>query len=271
MIPGAVGFQCPLCVQSGIRQTRQAELPYGGTRSRHPDLTSWLLIGINLAVWVLIFATGNENSPILHQLALQTDGMCVYADRYVVPLPMGECTGPGREWWPGVASGAWWQILTSAFAHQQLLHLGVNMLALYFLGPQLERVLGRARFLALYLISALAGSAVVMWFTEPHVTTLGASGAVFGMMAALLVLAWKLGGNYQQILVWIGINVAITLIGANSISWQGHLGGFLGGLAVTAVLVFLPKPLRGRLQWPLFGLVALLSLAAIAVRALMLS
>ncbi|WP_260425115.1 rhomboid family intramembrane serine protease [Arachnia propionica] len=271
MIPGAVGFQCPLCVQTGIRQTRQAELPYGGTRSRQPELTSWVLIGINLAVWLLILATGSSTSPLLHLLALQSDGMCVIDGRYVVDAAASQCAGVGGQWWTGVASGGWWQVLTSAFVHLHLVHLGFNMVALYFLGPQLERVLGRIRFLALYLISAVAGSALVMWLTEPHVTTLGASGAIFGMMAALLLLAWKLGGNYQQILLWIGINIAITVFGAGTISWQGHLGGFLGGLAVTAALVFLPKKLRRTWQWPLVGAVALLCLAAVVVRVLALS
>lgn len=270
MIPGAVGFQCPLCVQTGIRQTRQAELPYGGTRSRQPELTSWGLIGLNLAVWLLILATGSSASPLLHQLALQVEGMCVVDNLYVVSAEAAQCSGAGGQWWPGVASGGWWQILTSAFVHLQLMHLGFNMLALYFLGPQLERILGRARFLALYLISAITGSTLVMWLSEPHVTTLGASGAIFGMMAALLLLAWRLGGNYQQILIWIGINIAITIFGAGSISWQGHLGGFLGGLGVTAALVFLPKKHR-RLQWPLIALVTLVCVGAIVARAVTLS
>lgn len=270
MIPGAVGFQCPGCVQAGIRQTRQAELPFGGTRSRRPELTSLALIAVNVAVWLVILVTGQSDSPVLQTLALQIDGLCV-SGNYIIDVGAAQCPDVGGHWVAGVADGGWWQILTSAFVHLQIVHLAFNMVALYILGPQLEKVLGRARFLALYLVSAVVGSAFVMWLTEPHVTTLGASGAIFGMMAALLLLAWKLGGNYQSILVWIGINVAITVFGAGVISWQGHLGGFLGGLAVSAALVMLPKQQRAKLQWPLIGGVLLLALVAIVARALTLS
>lgn len=270
MIPGAVGFQCPGCVQAGIRQTRQAELPFGGTRSRRPELTSLALIAVNVAIWLVILVTGQSDSPVLQTLALQIDGLCVRGN-YIIDVGVAQCPDVGGHWVAGVADGGWWQILTSAFVHLQIVHLAFNMVALYILGPQLEKVLGRARFLALYLVSAVVGSAFVMWLTEPHVTTLGASGAIFGMMAALLLLAWKLGGNYQSILVWIGINVAITVFGAGVISWQGHLGGFLGGLAVSAALVMLPKQQRAKLQWPLIGGVLLLALAAIVARALTLS
>ena len=88
---------------------------------------------------------------------------------------------------PGVADGAYWQLVTSMFTHVQVVHIGFNMLALWVLGPQLELVVGRARFLALYFLSGLAGSALIYW-AGPEYTlggTIGASGAVFGLMGAL--------------------------------------------------------------------------------------
>ena len=94
------------------------------------------------------------------------------------------------------------------------------------------------RFLAVYLISALAGSAAVMWPRAAlQLGGPGASGAIFGMLGALLVITRKAGGNYQLVLVWLGINVVLTVVGGAGISWQGHLGGLLGGLAAAAILV----------------------------------
>ena len=83
---------------------------------------------------------------------------------------------------PGPLNGGWWQVLTSAFTHISILHIGMNMLALWFLGPPLEQVLGRVRFLAVYGISALTASAAVMWLSAPDSVAVGASGAIFGML-----------------------------------------------------------------------------------------
>ena len=153
------------------------------------------------------------------------------------------------SWVPGVSDGAYWQLLTSAFTHVEIWHIGFNMLALWVLGPQLEQAIGRARFIALYLLSALAGSTLVYWAAAPAGATIGASGAVFGLMGALPALALKVGGQTQPILIWIGINFLITVVGRGFISWQGHLGGFIGGLLIAAVLIFAPRgPRRGLWQ-----------------------
>jgi len=129
------------------------------------------------------------------------------------------------------------------------------MLALWFLGPQLELAIGRARFLALYLISALAGSTLVYWVAPVDGSTLGASGAIFGLMGALLVLAFKVGGNMQPILMWIGLNFLITVVGRGFISWEGHLGGFLGGALIALVLAYSPR--SHRTLWQSLGLGAI--------------
>src|SRR6187401_1159837 len=96
------------------------------------------------------------------------------------------------------------------FTHVEIIHIGFNMLALWILGPQLEAVLGRTRFILLYLLSGLVGSATVYWFSAETTPTLGASGAIFGLMGALLVVARKVGSDVNQLLVWIGINFALT-------------------------------------------------------------
>ena len=268
MVAGSVGFQCPECVMAGRRQTRQGQLPYGGSRSPRPALTSQVLVGLNAVVWLAVLLTGGQRSPLFRMLAIQTQGFCA-TEHYILAVDSpAQCATLGASWTEGVATGAWWQVLTNAFTHLDVIHIAFNMAALYVLGPQLESVLGRARFLALYLVSAVTGSAVVMWFSDPYITTMGASGAIFGMMGAVLLIAWKHHGDVRTILVWLGVNVAITFVGSSFISWQGHLGGLLGGMAVTAALIWLPREQRERWQWPLVGLVAVLAVAAIVARAM---
>ena len=92
------------------------------------------------------------------------------------------------------------------------MHIGFNMVALWVLGPQLELMLGRLRYAGLYLLSGLVGSAVVYWLSGEYTPTLGASGAIFGLMGALLVMAYKVRADMNQLLVWIGINVALHVL-----------------------------------------------------------
>jgi membrane associated rhomboid family serine protease len=133
------------------------------------------------------------------------------------------------------------------------------------LGPQLELAIGRVRFLALYLLSALAGSTLVYWAAPEYQPTLGASGAVFGLMGALLVIALKVHGNTQGILVWIGINAVFTFTIPN-ISWQGHLGGCLGGALIATILVYAPRNRRTQMQVLGLSAFTLLLLVAVAAR-----
>ena len=176
----------------------------------------------------------------------------------------------GEQWVTGVSDGAWWQLITSAFTHVQIWHLGLNMLAVWFLGPQLEAAIGRGRFLAPYFGSALTASALVYWAAGEASATLGASGAVFGLMGALLVLAHKVRGNLQQIGMWIALNFVITAVYNNTISWQGHLGGFLGGLAIAAILVYSPRARRTTWQSAGISAVVVFALMAIVARTVVL-
>jgi membrane associated rhomboid family serine protease len=156
------------------------------------------------------------------------------------------------------------------FAHEQIWHIGFNMLVLWFLGPQIEAVLGRARFLALYFASGLAGSVCVYWFSGEDTLTLGASGAIFGLMGALLVVAYKVRGDVQSIVGWLAINAVFTFL-FPGVSWQGHLGGFLGGVLVTGILVYAPKEQRQTVQVAGVTLVALALVVATAARTVVLA
>jgi len=269
MRPAAVGFQCPECVKEGVKATRSGRTAYGGLRPTDASRTSIVLIALNVAVWIGILATGGSGGRVLDYLMLRTQGVCQSPFvRY--DAAQSVCESRGGTWLPGVVDGAYWQVVTSMFSHVTPLHIGFNMLALWVLGPQLELAIGRVRFLALYFISGLAGSATVLWL-GPEFTfagTLGASGAIFGLMGALAVVALKVGGDVRGILTWIGINFFLTFAIAN-ISWQGHVGGFVAGSAVGAILVYAPHgPNRTPVQVAGTAAVALVVLAAIAARVL---
>lgn len=268
MNPAAVGFQCPDCVKQGSRDTRSGRTAYGGIRSENPGLTSLVLIGINAVVWLFILGTGGSKSEWVNRLALMPRGSCLLSDQPgwhdASRDTAAACAASPRptEWVAGMVDGAWWQLLTSMFTHVDLTHVAFNLLALWFLGPQLEHLVGRVRFLAIYLVSGLAGSATVYWFSDPDGLTLGASGAIFGLMGALLVIGLKAGGDITPLLVWLGINVVITFTGAN-ISWQGHLGGLVGGALLALVIAFAPRAHRA--YWQAAGVVLVLALVAGAI------
>jgi membrane associated rhomboid family serine protease len=258
MRPASVGFQCPSCVKEGSRTTRQARTAYGGQRPADPRITTFVLMGINALVWLAILATGGRASTLVDKLALLPDS----AARQ---LPDGSISVVR-----GVDDGAWWQLLTSVFTHVELLHIGFNMMALYFLGPMLENVLGRARFLALYLVSGVAGSAAVMVLSDPHGQTLGASGAIFGLMGALAVIALKVRGQVQSILGWIVLNLVFTFT-LGGISWQGHVGGLIGGAVLGAAMVYAPRAHRSLVQWGATVAVLVVSLVLVGLRCLALT
>jgi membrane associated rhomboid family serine protease len=262
MRPAAVGFQCPECVKEGSKETRSGRTAYGGLRPTDASITSMVLIAINVGVWIAILATGGATSRLVSWLALQPRGLCVS------PLQVQEATGlscpSGSVLYPGVSDGAYWQLVTSMFTHVQLWHIGFNMLALWVLGPQLEAAIGRWRFVALYFLSGLAGSALVYWGDRG---AYGASGAIFGLMGALLVLAIKIRGDVRGVVTWIAVNFVITFVFVSSISWEGHVGGFVGGTACGAVLVFAPRgPRRTAFQVAGLTVIALLIALAIVVR-----
>lgn len=269
MRDAAVGFQCPSCIAEGARTTRSVQAPYGGTRSSNPALTSMVLVGINVAVWLAILVTGGSGSALVDRLGLRPNGACAPGDGYLYDLSRTACEAVGGRFLYGVDDGAWWQLVTSQFAHVEIWHIAGNMLALYVLGPQLEAVLGRVRFLALYLLSGLAGSVAVLWLSPEIGLTLGASGAIYGLFGALGVVAHRVGGDLRSLGGLLVLNLVITFA-VPGISWQGHLGGLVGGALIAVLLVRAPRRRRNLVQWS--GLaamtVALLALAVVRVLAL---
>lgn len=257
MREASVGFQCPDCVAAGQRSIRRPTAPFGGERTARPELTSYVLIALNAAVFIALLAAGGANSALGRLLLLTPRGACETGGGQVyVDIANATTCGfaPGGSWTEGVTTGAFWQLVTSGFSHVAIWHIAGNMLALYFLGPFVERVTGRWRFLAIYVVSLLAGSAAVMWLAEPYSSTLGASGAIFGLIGAALVVVLRVGGDPRQLALWLGLNVVITIAGGSGISWQGHLGGLLGGIAAASVIVLAPR--RNRLLWQASGLLA---------------
>jgi membrane associated rhomboid family serine protease len=129
-----------------------------------------------------------------------------------------------------------WRMLTAGFVHSpdSFWHILINIYSIYIFGRIIEPMLGSSRFLVLYLISIFGGSAAVLWLSEPVVPVVGASGAFFGLMGAYLVMLRAIGDNSGLLVGLIAVNLAFGFI-VPGISWQGHLGGLLAGMAVTGV------------------------------------
>jgi membrane associated rhomboid family serine protease len=144
---------------------------------------------------------------------------------------------------PAVADGEWYRLITSAFLHAGTLHLGVNMLSLYWLGPPIEGRYGPGRFLALYLAAGVGGSAGVV-LLQPHADALGASGAIFGLMGALGVVLLRTTGSLAPILPVLMINLFISFSGG--IAYGAHIGGLVGGAIVAFVYEEITQRRRGQ-------------------------
>jgi membrane associated rhomboid family serine protease len=223
------------------------------------------LIGLNVAVWLWLTWSGGESSEWADRFAVRLAGYCqVSSDpsQYFPGVLEEQCRAASDgQWVAGVNEGAYWQVLTSAFTHLEPVHLLSNMFVLFVLGPTLENALGQARFLLLYLVSALGGSAAVLWLGQPQVPTVGASGAVFGVMAALFVVARRMEANTSSLLLMLGINVAASF--QAGVSWQGHFGGLISGAMATICLVSLP---RTRLATGSLGVLMAVLVGAIGLR-----
>ena len=248
--PAAVGIQCVDCVAEGARSMRQATTVFGGRVTDGRPLATWTIMAICALVWL-----GELTSTR------------VYQEVAFAPF-LGESEP--------------WRFLTSAFAHSPTmpLHIMFNMYALFVLGGYLEPALGRARFLAAYLVSALGGSVVYLLLTPSPTATLtpetqawyggmvGASGAVFGLFGVYLVVNRVLNRSNGAMFGTLAINAAFGFL-YPGIAWQAHLGGLLTGLACAgAVAAFRAKD-RRRLQWAGFGgIVAVLVALTLAKYAL---
>jgi membrane associated rhomboid family serine protease len=154
-----------------------------------------------------------------------------------INLPGGQLFSDWALQGAAVSNGEWWRLVTAMFLHGSLLHLAFNMFALYWLGTIIEQALGTPRFLLVYIASGLAGSAGALWFSPAFAVTVGASGAIFGLIGALLILEYLATGSLLgQAMILILVNFAFTFA-VPGISKGGHIGGLLGGIAATYALM----------------------------------
>jgi membrane associated rhomboid family serine protease len=161
----------------------------------------------------------------------------------------------------GVANGEWWRLLTAAFLHHGPIHLALNMVALWLIGGPLEQMLGHGRYLMLYIVSGLAGSAGAL-LVEPRAITVGASGAIFGIIGALLVVEYQRTGTIVgPALSLLVVNLAFTFF-IPGISIGGHLGGLVGGILGALAL---SRFGRGHVAYGRLGLLGIGSLVLIGV------
>jgi membrane associated rhomboid family serine protease len=237
----AVGFQCVDCVNETKRSTPEVRTVYGGAAASGKPVVTFGII----AVCVLAYA-----------LQWLIPGQAVYeqfAYNNVFATPQYGAFEP-------------WRMLTAAFLHSpdSLLHILLNMYTLWIFGQALEPLLGRVRFLALYLLSAVGGSVGYLLLNpvlvpgQGLVGVVGASGAIFGLFGAMLLVQRHRGGDTRQLWVLIAINGVIGFL-IPQIAWQAHLGGLITGVLCAAVLAYTPRgPRQGLLQAA--GLVAVLAL-----------
>jgi membrane associated rhomboid family serine protease len=221
MNDAAVGHQCAECVGAGAKTVGQPRTSFGGREYGAKPVVTYALIAIN----VLMFVLQNVSADLQSELVLFS---------------------------PAVADGELYRLLTSAFLHYGTTHLLFNMWALYVVGPPLEMWLGRLRFGALYVLSALGGSVLVYLLSSLGAQTAGASGAVFGLFGATFVVGKRLNLDVKWVIGLIAINLAFTfvipLISSQNISWQGHIGGLVTGALVAAAYAYAPRERRTLIQ-----------------------
>jgi membrane associated rhomboid family serine protease len=232
----AVGVHCPECVKearASAPRTRPAVLT--AVRSTNTPVVTWSIIALCVIVYILQIL---PNSTVTQTLL------------YYPPFTYVEP----------------WRMLTALFVHSQNspFHLLFNMYSLFVFGPILERLLGRLRFLALYLISGFGGSVAVL-LLAPQTAVVGASGAIFGLLGAFFVIQRRLGGNNIQLIIVIGLNLVIGFVIPN-IAWQAHLGGLVAGAAVAFVFLRTRREDQKVIQAVMITLVVVVLVALSLVR-----
>ncbi|MFV2118940.1 rhomboid family intramembrane serine protease [Streptomyces sp. Act-28] len=256
MVEASVGFQCPECVRNGSGTghgpgaARPRNITGGAIAGGDQQLVTKVLIGANL----LVFLGGVLLSGLVDELVL-----------------IGLAFDPGLLRVVGVADGEWYRLLTAVFLHQEVWHVGFNMVGVWVLGGPLEAALGRVRYLALYLLSGLGGSALTYAIVAPNQPSLGASGAVFGLMGATFVLFRRLRYDLRPVLGLIALNVLITVVFRDVIAWQAHLGGLVAGAVVAYGMVSGPRGKRPLLQWGACALVLAATVVTTVMRTAALS
>ncbi|MEV0796483.1 rhomboid family intramembrane serine protease [Kribbella sp. NPDC050281] len=214
MNSASVGFQCPSCFNEGVKSVPRTRTSLGGVARVNGQIVTIVIVVLNVLVFI----------------AVRTGSSRVVNDLVLVPF---------------LVDSEPWRLLTSAFTHVQIFHIFSNLFMLYQLGPPLEQMLGRLRFSILYLLSALGGSVAVWILASPVSATLGASGAVLGLVGALLVVSRARGLDVTWIIAYVAITAVISFTIPN-ISWEGHLGGFLTGAAIGWIFVQITKHRRSK-------------------------
>jgi membrane associated rhomboid family serine protease len=231
MTAASVGFQCPECIREGRAQTPQARTAFGGRLNDGSSVVTIALIAVNVVFFIVANATGGGNGSFVARMAL---------------IPDADFPRQGIE---GVAQGSYWQLITSTFLHVQVLHIAMNMIGLWIFGTFLEQQLGRWRYLSLYLLTGLAGSVCVYLLTPAFTPgqginiSLGASGSIFGLFGAALLVLLRQRRDVTQLLVLLALNLAITFT-VSGVSWQAHVGGLVSGLLLGAALAYAPRGQR---------------------------
>jgi membrane associated rhomboid family serine protease len=253
MISASVGFQCPECVRTGSGTghrpaATQPRTLAGGSVAADPHLVTKAIIAICLAAFV-VQLTGH------------------FGDRFTGRFEMlGRGFVPGFPTLQGVAEGQWYRLLTAMFLHGGIVHIGFNMVSLWFIGGPLEAALGRARYLALYFVSGLAGSALTYLLAAPDERSLGASGAIFGLFGATAVLMRRLNYDLRPVIALLVINLIFTFNPAFNIAWEAHIGGLVAGIVVGYAMIHAPRERRALVQYGSCGLMLLAVVVTVVVR-----
>jgi membrane associated rhomboid family serine protease len=255
MTQAAVGFQCPECVRAWAAQAPRARTAFGGRLNDGSSIVTIALIAVNVVFFVIANATSGGFGP----------------GKFVLRMALIADADSPRQGIEGVAQGSYWQLITSTFLHVQLLHIAFNMIGLWIFGTFLEAQLGRWRYLSLYLLTGLAGSVCIYLLTgpigpgQPLNYSLGASGSVFGLFGAALLILLKQRRDVTQLLVLLGLNLAITFT-VPQVSWQAHIGGLGAGLLLGAGLAYAPRQHRALVHGLMMAGAFVICLGLVVVR-----
>jgi membrane associated rhomboid family serine protease len=246
MRDASVGHQCPECVAEGRRTQRPARTAFGGGRAGEQGYVTKTLIGLNVILMVASIisdrggnaAFGGGWGGLLGGETPLTDwGSVLGYATYTQFDPVVH----------GVGAGEYYRLFTAMFLHYGILHLALNMWALWVLGRNLEAVLGPIRFAVLYVLAGLGGNVLAYWLADPRVTTAGASTAIFGLFAAIFIIMRRMGRDTSAIIPVLVVNLVFTFT-VSGISWQGHIGGMIVGGIVAAILAYAPRAHRTLVQ-----------------------
>ncbi|MFD7439921.1 rhomboid family intramembrane serine protease [Streptomyces sp. NPDC059909] len=252
MVSASVGFQCQECVRTGSgtghapSASRPRTITGGAVASGDPQLLTKILIGINLAAFLVQMAVGDQ-----------------FTEAYEL---LGRAFVPSLGDVQGVAEGQSYRLLTAMFLHGSVMHIAFNMLSLWWVGGPLEAALGRVRYIALYLISGLAGSALAYWLAAPNQPSVGASGAIFGLFGAMAVLMRRLNYDIRPVIGLLVVNLIFTFVPWFGISWQAHVGGLIAGTVVAFGMVHAPRERRTLVQVGTCALVLLAIIVTVVLR-----